>query len=80
MEITAINLFIEVDGEKYIAPIRAEAVDLFIGMLPAFQGEGAKSASLVALPDEVSRHLIAARRELLARFEARRTEKKGKEG
>ena len=72
MAITAINLFIEVDGKQYIAPIRADAADLFMGMLGAFQKDATKGATLIPLHDDVSEHLIATRRALLKRIEAQK--------
>ena len=74
MAITAINVFIEVDGKQHIAPIRAEAADLFIGMLGAFQKDATKGATLIPLHDDVSKHLIATRRALLKRINAQRAQ------
>ena len=76
MAITAINVLVEVDGKQHIAPIRAEAADLFMGMLGAFQKEGAAGATLVPLHDDVAKHLIATRRALLKRIEAQRAAQK----
>ncbi|MDH1335849.1 hypothetical protein N5D77_18150 [Comamonas thiooxydans] len=72
MAITAINVFIEVDGKQHIAPIRADAADLFMGMLGAFQKDEKHRATLIPLHDDVSEHLIATRRALLKRIEAQR--------
>ena len=44
MNVTAINVFIEIDGKQYIAPVTAESAELFIGMLPAFQSGKITSA------------------------------------
>lgn len=59
--ITAVNVFIEINGRQCIAPIKAESVDMFVGMLAAFQGESS-SSELMTLPDSVSRHLIELRK------------------
>lgn len=72
MAITAINVFIEVDGKQHIAPIRADAADLFMGMLGAFQKDEKHRATLIPLHEDVSEHLIATRRALLKRIEAQR--------
>ena len=77
MAITAINVFIEVDGKQYIAPIRADAADLFMGMLGAFQKDENQRATLIPLHDDVSKHLIATRRALLKRIEAQKEQSNG---
>ena len=71
MTITAINVFVEVDGKQHIAFIDGEAASLFIGMLGAFQSGQPKNAKLVPLHDDVAKHLIETRRALLKRIEAK---------
>lgn len=70
MNITAINVFIEVDGEQCMAVIDGTRVEMFMGMLPAFQSKGAARAELVRLPAEVADRLIETRCALLGAFSA----------
>lgn len=76
MTITAINVFVEVDGNQHIAFIDGESASLFIGMLGAFQRGQPKNATLVPLHDDVSQHLIATRRALLKQIEAKQAKTK----
>ena len=64
-DITAINVFIEVDGLQCIALIDPEKKDLFMGMLAAFQRGESSTASLSPLPETAASHLIELRRALL---------------
>lgn len=65
--ITAINVFIEVDGKQCIAVIDHQMKDIFLGMLPAYQGRPGPNASinLATLPPAASEHLIECRRAIL---------------
>ena len=76
MNVTAINVFIEIDGKQYIAPVTAESAELFIGMLPAFQSGKQSSTQLVPLHDDIAKHLLAMRRALLDRFQHLEAEKR----
>lgn len=76
MTITAINVFVEVDGKQHIAFIDGESANLFIGMLGAFQRGQPKNATLVPLHDDVSKHLIATRSALLKRIESQQAKTK----
>lgn len=62
--ITAINVFIEIDGQQCIAPIKPESANIFMHMLPSFQGnEDPKAgANLSKLPPAAVDHLLATRR------------------
>lgn len=53
MNITAVNVFIEVDGKQCIALIDPKKVELFVGMLPVAQADGHKNALLHNLPPSV---------------------------
>lgn len=63
MNITAINVFIEVDGKQCIALIDPQMANIFIGMLPSFQGiaELSKGAKLTLLPQSVIDPLLETR-------------------
>lgn len=73
--VTAINVFIEVDGKQCIAPIYEPMAPMFIGMLGAYQHDQPKDARLIKLPDDVAEHLLNARRALQAHFDAARAKK-----
>lgn len=62
--ITAINVFIEIDGQQCIALIKPEMAHIFMGMLSSFQGsEDPKAgANLSKLPPAAAEHLLATRR------------------
>ena len=76
MTITAINVFVEVDGKQHIAFIDGDSAELFIGMLGAFQRGQPRNATLVPLHEDVSNQLIATRRELLKQIEAKQAKTK----
>lgn len=63
--VTAINVFIEIDGKHCIALIDPGKAEIFLGMLPAFQHGEKQSAELVTLPDTVTEHLLNTRRAIL---------------
>lgn len=72
MTITAINVFVEVDGKQHIAIIDADMAPMFMGMLGAFQKGQQDGATLIRLHDDVAEHLLNLRRALLARIEAQK--------
>lgn len=74
MAVTAINVFVEVDGKQYIAVIDAAMAPMFIGMLGAFQKGQQSAASLIPLHDDVAEHLLNTRRALQARIEAQKVQ------
>lgn len=65
MAITAINVFVEVDGQQCLAILDHRMTDLFIGMLGAYQTGQPKEARLSKLPDSATEHLLATRRAIL---------------
>jgi hypothetical protein len=73
--VTAINVFVEMDGKQHIAVIAGEMAPMFMAMLGAFQKGQHDGASLIPLHDDVAEHLLNLRRALLERIEA---QKKGK--
>lgn len=70
MTVTAINVFIEVDGQQCIAMIDTAMASYFMHILPAFQKSQPEAIRLVSLPDEVTAHLLDLRRTFLAHLEA----------
>lgn len=68
MTITAINVFIEIDGKQCIALIDPEMVGMFMGMLPSFQGftDMSKGAKLTLLPPSAVEPLLETRRAIAA--------------
>lgn len=68
MNITAINVFIEVDGKQCIALIDPEMSSIFMGMLPSFQNitDLDKGAKLSLLPQSVIEPLLETRRAIAA--------------
>lgn len=68
-EITAINVFIEADGEQHIAFIDPAMATAFIGMLGVFQPGQPKAAQLSRLPAAATRTLIDTRRALLTHWQ-----------
>lgn len=60
MNIQAISVFIQVDGQKCFAPIQPEFAELFMRMLPAFQHGDGKTGTLLVMPEEAARHVEAA--------------------
>lgn len=61
-DVTAINVFVEIDGKQCIALIDPEKSMLFMGMLAAFQSEASNKATLTALPECVVTPLLDTRR------------------
>lgn len=61
MTITAINVFIEVDGKQCAAFISAEMADVFVRMLPAMQAGQPQQAMLHTLPPSVIAPLLETR-------------------
>jgi len=66
MNVTAINVFIQVDGRETMAIIGAEQGELFVRALGAFQAAPTNDVTLYNLPPEVEKHVQNAR---LALFE-----------
>lgn len=68
MNITAINVFIEVDGKQCIALIDPQMTGIFMGMLPSFQNipELDKGPKLSLLPPSVVEPLLETRRAIAA--------------
>lgn len=64
-DVTAINVFIEIDGKHCIALIDPAKAEIFLGMLPVAQHGEKQSAELVTLPDSVTKHLLNTRRAIL---------------
>lgn len=62
--VTAISVYLMVDGQLCLAPISPESVHMFVGMLPAFQHDQPKTAKLIAMPPAVAQHIEAASRTL----------------
>lgn len=50
--ITAISIFIEVDGRLCLAPIAPESAQIFVGMLSSYQSNPDKGTTLYPIPDE----------------------------
>lgn len=71
MNITAINVFVEIDGKQCIAIIDPQMAQMFMGMLGAYQSGQPDGAQLSILPSEVSRHVIAARQAIADRVAKR---------
>lgn len=65
MQVTAINVFIEVDGKQCVAFIDADKAELFIGLLGAFQKDQPKRAVLTPLSPKTSVRLLETRVSLL---------------
>lgn len=74
-DFTAINVFVEVDGKQCIAMIDPAMASAFMHMLPAFQKGQPENIHLIALPDEVTEHLLTLRRTFLAHVEAAQAQK-----
>ena len=70
MTVTAINVFIELDGKQYIAPIDPEIVRIFMGMLGAYQRDQPSGAQLILLHEDIASHLLQLRRALHERITA----------
>ena len=62
--VTAISVYLMVDGKLCLAPISPESIHMFVGMLPAFQHGQPKTAKLIAMPPAVAQHIEAASRTL----------------
>jgi hypothetical protein len=55
MKIDGITLLIAVDGKLCLAPIKAEAAELFVGLLPPLQpGDPEKGTMLLNLPPHLA--------------------------
>lgn len=68
MTVTAINVFVEMDGKQHIAILNPQMAQMFLGMLGAYQSGQPDGARLTVLPEDVSQHLLAARQALADRF------------
>lgn len=75
MTITAINIFVEVDGKQCIALIDPAMANMFMGMLGAYQRDQPRQANLSVLPDSVTKHLIATRQAILDHVENAKAKK-----
>lgn len=75
MAITAINVFVEVDGKQCIAVINPAMSGLFIGMLGAYQSGQPNVARLSTLPDSATKHLIATRKAIIDHVERAQAQK-----
>lgn len=75
MTITAINVFVEVDGKQCIALIDPVMSDLFMGMLGAYQRGQPNGARLSTLPDSATKHLIATRKAIIDHVERAKAQK-----
>ena len=78
MQVTAINVFIEVDGKQCIAFIDADKAELFMGLLGAFQKDVPKRAVLTPLSPKTTQHLIETRMALLESIKEAKAKKGGK--
>lgn len=58
--VTAINVFVEIDGKQYLTPVKAEMASIFIGMLSAYQGRESE-VQLYSLPPAVTGKLLETR-------------------
>lgn len=74
MSITAINVFVEVDGKQCIALIDPTMADMFMGMLGAYQRGQPSAANLSVLPDYATEHLFATRQAILDYVETKRAQ------
>ena len=50
--ITAISVFVELDGRLCLAPIAPDSAQLFVSMLSVYQGDPDKGVTLYPVPDE----------------------------
>ena len=50
--ITAISIFVEVDGRLCLAPITPESAEIFVSMLSAYQDKPDQGTTLYPVPDE----------------------------
>lgn len=75
MEVTAINIFVEVNGKQCIAIIDPAMANMFMGMLGAYQRGQPDVARLSTLPDSVTKHLIATRKAILDHVERAQAQK-----
>lgn len=62
--VTAISVYLVVDGKLCMAPISPESATMFVGMLPAFQQGQPAAARLIGMPPSVAQHVEAAGRAL----------------
>lgn len=63
-DVTAISVFLKVNGRLCLAPISPDCAAMFVSMLPAFQHGQPEAAKLVAMPLAVAVHIEAAGRAL----------------
>lgn len=80
MTITAINVFIEVDGKQCAAFISEEMADVFVRMLPAMQAGQQQQAMLHTLPPSVIAPLLQTRWAMGEHLMAARKAKAPKKG
>lgn len=52
LNITAISVFIEIDGRLCLAPIAPDSAQIFVNMLSAYQSNPEKGVTLYPVPDE----------------------------
>ena len=64
--VTAVSVFVEVDGSPCLAPIAPEAAQAFLAMLAAFQSGQPTATNLIRLPESVAKHVRAAGRAIVA--------------
>lgn len=67
MNITAITVLVEIDGQICLAPINPETAHVFIGMLPVYQPSNGKTAQLIKLPPDITKHVYAIGKALAER-------------
>ncbi|TDF24604.1 hypothetical protein EZI45_20940 [Delftia tsuruhatensis] len=77
MNITAINVFIEVDGKQTMAFIGKEQAELFVRMLPSFQDGQPDAPELYTLPASVAAPLEKTRAALYDHLMRPKTAEKG---
>lgn len=80
MNITAINVFIEIDGKQCAAFISADMADVFVRMLPAMQAGQPEKATLHTLPESVMQPLQQTRKAIWEHFMAKQNAKTQKRG
>lgn len=73
MNITAINVLIQIDGKEHIALINHEMAEMFVQMLGAFQSSPGNGTSVIPLPTNVVTQIDIMREELFKVFSAART-------
>ncbi|WP_315128037.1 hypothetical protein [Comamonas antarctica] len=75
--VTAISIYVMVDGQLCLAPISPDGAAMFIRMLPAFQPGQPEAAKLVAMPAAVAKHVEAAGRALGECVDSQRARRRG---